>query len=179
MIDIFVRTNTPIADVQAALSGFNCNRVMVRNGGPTEVWQRIEDGWRKDQPGLYLYEDLVSTYVDFHACRYERSSMLSDLVIDGMTLHLDSVEAEEWLAAMEKHRYALEDAIGCSVNVEHGAKMIVCAAPLFAVSAFKKFLEPDTTVGRKLLGWVDRILSAGADQVGAAIAIRQACNAGV
>ena len=180
MIDVFLRTNTPIADVKAALSGFDCNCVLVRNGGPTELWERSPDGWKKGAAGMTLYEDLTPTFIGFSGYRYERPGCLSDLVkkpgcYDGMPLDLDSVEAEEWLASMAwpGHRYALEDAIDCSINVEHEGEVIECAAPTFALSDFKNLLDPDTPLGQKLLAWVDQILQAGADQVGAAISVQR------
>ena len=171
MIDVFLRTNTPIAGIPAALAGFDCERICVRNGGPTEVWQRTPDGWIKDQPGMTLYDDLVPAYIDLSAFRYDRATVTSGVVSDGLTLRLSDVEASEWLAAMEEHRYAIEDAIGCSVNVDNAGRTIDCAAALFAVSDFKNITDPAIPLGKKLLAWVDRIVARGADQVGIAISL--------
>lgn len=173
MIDVFLRANTPIADIPKVLAGFDCNRVSVRNGGPTEIWQQTPKGWQKDTPGMTLYEDLTAAYIDLVAYRYERVGYISDLVGDGMVLHLPDTEATEWLVTMEPHRYAIEDAIGCSVNVEHAGQSYVCAAPTFAVSEFKNLTDPATVLGRKILDWVNQIIAAGADQVGMSISVKE------
>lgn len=173
MIDVFLRTNTRITDIPKALAGFDCSRICVRNGGPTEIWQRTEEGWQKDTPGMTLFEDLTSDYIDLIAYRYERVGYISDLVGDGMVLHLDDTEAAEWLAAMEPRRYTIEDAIGCSVNVEHAGQSYVCAFPTFAVSDFKNLTDPATVLGRKILDWVNQIIAAGADQVGMSISVNE------
>lgn len=171
MIDVFLFANTPITNVQAALAGFDCKRVMVRNGGPTEVWQRTPAGWQQDTPGMTLFDDLKADYIGFVAYRYERAGFISGLVGDGMVMPLTGDEAAEWLAVMEPHRYAIEDAIGCSVNVETGGKSYVCAAPIFAISDFKEITDPSTALGVKILVWVKQIQDAGADQVGMSISV--------
>lgn len=169
MIDIFIRANTPIADIPKVLSGFDCNRVLVRNGGPTTIWQRTAAGWAMDEPGMTLYEALSADYVSL--CAY-RADAGGSVPVDGvMMLTLDNEEAREWLASMEYHRYALEDAIGCTVRVEHQGGEIVCAAALFALSDFKWMNRASPELAKKILSWTDTALAAGADQIDAAIAI--------
>lgn len=168
MIDVFIRTNTPIHDVREAFSGFDCNRVCVRNGGPTELWQRTADGWHRDNPGMTLYEDLCAVFIGFDA--YLLNGVISAPVDDGMLLNLDRGDATEWLASMERHRYALEDAIGCSIGVEHEGRVIECASATFGLSEFKALVESSTPLGKRLLEWVDHALAAGADQVSVSIA---------
>lgn len=177
MIDAFLRTNTPITDIPKALSGFDCNCVLVRNDGPTEIWHRTDEGWERSQPGMTLYEDLRPDYIDL--CAYRSEWAASDLVEGGMPLVLEHGEAQEWLAAMERNRYALEDAIGCTVAVEHEGQEIICASALFALSEFKSLSKPSTALDKKILAWVDRALAAGADQVGVAIAIASTKGGGL
>lgn len=174
MIDVFIRVNTPIADIPKALSGFDCKRVLVRNGGPTEVWhQTADEGWRRDEPGMTLYEDLRPDYIDMAA--YLLDGVVTSPVGDGMPLRLNCAEAREWLTAMERHRYALEDAIGCRVNVERGGEVIVCAAADIALSEFKSITDMSTPLAHKILAWIDRALASGADQINVCIAVaRQA-----
>lgn len=120
---------------------------------------------------MVLYDDLESSYIDFDAFRSEYAA--SVLVADGMMLRLSDVEAIEWLKMMEAHRYAIEDAIGCTVNVEHAGRSFVCAAAILAISDFKSMTSPITPLTQKLVAWVDQIHAAGADQVGISIAVRE------
>ncbi|QTF59099.1 hypothetical protein [Stutzerimonas frequens] len=172
MIDVFIRTNTAIADIAKALSGFDCNRVQIRNGGPTEIWQRTAEGWVADEPGMTLYEALCADYVSLAAYRADACGSVP--LEDVPHLLLEGGEAKQWLAYMERYRYALEDAIGCTVSVEHQDKEIVCASALFPLSEFKslhRYSAAPTELAKMILSWVDRALAAGADQVDAAIAI--------
>lgn len=169
MIDILLHANTPVIDIPKALSGFDCNRALVRNGGPTEIWQRTADGWALDKPGMTLYEDLSAEHISL--CAY-RAEACGSVPVEGVTvLTLDGEEAFEWLTSIERHRYALEDAIGCTVSVEHQDKEIVCASALFSLSEFKSLNRTSTDLGKKIQAWVDSALKASADQVEAAIAI--------
>ncbi|MCA7889054.1 hypothetical protein LGM58_38395 [Burkholderia contaminans] len=170
MIDVFLRVNTPIPDIPKALAGFDCSRVLVRNGGPTEVWKRTADRcWMRDQPGMTLYEDLRPDYIDLAA--FLSRGVVTGPVGDGMPLLLDPMEAREWLAAMEQHRYAFEDAIGCTVGVEHEDKDIVCAAAHFGLSEFKSMMNWSSPLAQRILVWSDRALAAGADEICASVAI--------
>lgn len=172
MIDVFIRTNTAIADIAKALSGFDCNRVQIRNGGPTEIWQRTAEGWVVDEPGMTVYEALSADYVSLAA--YRADAYGSVPVEDVPPLLLEEHEAKQWLEFMERHRYALEDVIGCTVCVEHQDKEIVCASALFPLSEFKslhRYSAAPTDLASRILGWTDRALADGADQIDAAIAI--------
>lgn len=169
MIDVFLRTNTPIRDIRKALGGFDCNRVCVRNGGPTEIWQRTAHGWERDVPGMTLFEDFRPDYIGLDAHR--REGVVSRPVGDAKPLRMDRTEAQDWLAAMEPNRYALEDAIGCTVGVEHEGKAIVCAWAFIPMSEFKSMTMPTTPLAQKILAWADRALKAGADEISATIAI--------
>lgn len=173
MIDVFLRTNTPITDIPKALSGFDCQRVLVRNGGPTEIWQRTPEGWARDQPGITVYEDLSHDHIELAA--YRAGAGGSAPVEDIPTLLLEGADASEWLAYMERYRYSLEDAIGCNVDVELQDKTITCAAALFPLSEFKSFHRAPAIpkeLARKILDWVEHALAAGADQIDAVIATR-------
>lgn len=167
MIDVFLQTNTRIADVRAVLAGFDCQRVLVRNDGPTEVWKRTTAGWEQESPGMTLFEDLTPEYIDLVAYNFKRPGSCSELVGDGMVLVLSDDEAAEWLATAAPHRYVIEDAIGCTVNVV--GKDFVCAAPTFAISEFKRITDVETALGRKILAWIGQVQAAGADQVGMSI----------
>lgn len=172
MIDVFLETNTRIADVRAVLAGFDCHCVKVRNGGPTEVWKRTAAGWEQDTPGMTLFEELTPEYIDLVAYHFKRPGSCSELVGDGMVLVLSNEEAAEWLATVAPHRYVIEDAIGCSVNVDAGGKTYICAAPTFAISEFKRITDVETALGRKILAWITQVQAAGADQVGMSITIK-------
>jgi hypothetical protein len=118
---------------------------------------------------MTLFEDLCPDYVDLAA--YRLDGVTSSPVGDGMPLRLDRAEAEEWLTAMEPHRYALEDAIGCTVGVDDEGHEIVCAAADLAVSKLKSMTHERTALAQKILVWIDRALATGADQVNVCIAV--------
>lgn len=167
MINVFLKANAPIADIPRALSGLDCERVQVRNGGPTEVWMRSADGWRRDAPGMTLFEDLQPGFVYLEA--YRLDGVMSHPVNEGMPLRLEHTQAREWLAAMERHRYALEDAIGCSIDVLHDGQWVTCASALLPLSEFKSLICTKTPLSTLILAWVDRALAAGADQISVSI----------
>ncbi|GGM25271.1 hypothetical protein ACFQDN_21825 [Pseudomonas asuensis] len=168
MIDVFIRTNTTITDIAKALSGFDCNRVQVRNGGPTEIWQRTSEGWVVDEPGMTLYEDLSANYIELYG--YVTKHGLTE-PINAPSLRLSGDEAGEWLASMERRRYLLEDSIGCSVNVAVDGRIVKCAVATFALSEFKqRAIEPGTELNDKILVWAADMLKAGADAIDVCIA---------
>lgn len=164
MIDVFIRTNTPIDDIPKALSGFAAgSTVQVRNGGPTEVWVHTPNGWVKDRPGMTLLECLSSDYIEL--CGYVNKWAFSEPV-DAKSLRLTEDEAKQWLASMERHRYLLEDGIGCSVNIEVDNHTLTCAVATFALSEFKQHVtKPGTELNDKILAWADDMLKAGADAI--------------
>ncbi|QUE78367.1 hypothetical protein KCX70_23040 (plasmid) [Stutzerimonas stutzeri] len=170
MIDVFIRANTAVADIAKALSGFDCNRVQIRNGGPTEIWQRTAEGWVKDQPGMTLYEDLSANYIELYG--YVTQCGLTE-PINAPSLRLSGGEAEEWLMSMERHRYLVEDGIGCSVNADVDGRIIKCAVVTFALSEFKqRAIKPGTELNDRILLWADDMLRAGADAIDVCIAKR-------
>lgn len=174
MIDVFIEVNTPIADIRQALNGFACNRVLIRNGGPTEVWQRTGNVWAKTRPGMCLFEDLCSKYVGFFAYYGEGCGML---LVEGFPeLILSHDEAREWLSSMRCNHYKIEDAIGSSVGVTVDGREIHCASADIAISEFKSFHYEPTALNRKILDWTRGALSAGADQISAAISINPFTN---
>lgn len=171
LIDAFLRTNTKLNDVGKVLHGFDCQRVMVRNAGlPTELWQRTADGWRRDRPQMTLFDDLCPKAVELSAFRTAPGGAVIEFVGDDpMALRFNEVEAAEWLAAMEPHRYAVEDAIGCTGGIE-GCEAL-CAIATFPLADFKSMTVPKTQLGQRVVKWIDRVHAAGADQVGATISI--------
>lgn len=171
MIDIFIKTNTPIDDIPKALSGFaDGSRVQVRNGGPTEVWVYTTNGWIKDRPGITLYEDLSADHIELFG--YVTKWGLTE-PISAPPLRLAEDEAKEWLASMERRQYLLEDGVGCSVNVDVDGRIVTCAVATFALSEFKQHvIQPGTELNNKILIWVDGILKAGADAIDVCIAKR-------
>lgn len=171
MIDVFIKTNTPIDYIPKALSGLaEGSRVQVRNGGPTEVWAHTTKGWVKDQPGMTLYEDLSADHIELWG--YVTKWGLTE-PINAPSLRLTEDEAEEWLASMERRRYLLEDGIGCSVNVDVDGRIVKCSVATFALSEFKQYaIEPGTKLNDKILVWADGMLKAGADAIDVCIAKR-------
>ncbi|WP_107329143.1 hypothetical protein [Metapseudomonas otitidis] len=169
MIDIFLRSAMPVSDIPKMLSGFDCDRVLVRSGGPTSIWQRSADGWAVDVAGMTLYEDLCADHISL--CAFRSDGLITAPVEGEMVLLLEGHEAREWLKSMECYRYAVEDAIGCTVCVDHSGEEILCASALFALSEFKSLNSASTELAKKILAWVDQALAAGADQIEAAIAI--------
>jgi len=169
VIDVFVRTNTPISDIPKALSGLaDGSRVQVRNGGPTEIWEHTPKGWVKGQPGMTLYEDLSADYVELlgYVTKYGHTKP-----IDAPSLRLASDEAKEWLVSMQRHRYLLEDGIGCSVDADVDGRIVNCAVATFALSEFKqRAIQPGTDLNEKILVWADDMLKAGADSIDVCIA---------
>lgn len=171
MIDVFLRSNTLIPDIRKALGGLDCNCVLVRNGGPTEIWQRMADGWERDTtPGMTFFEDLLPSYLYFSAFRSEAGGVGNHQVDEVMSLPLSCDEAREWLASMDPHRYALEDALACTVSVA-GVEN-ACVVALFSMAEFKSMTRPSTLLAQKILEWVDRALAAGADRICAVISFR-------
>ncbi len=171
MIDVFLRASTPIADIHKVLGGLDCNHVQVRNcGQPTEMWQRKNDGWKRDTtPGRCLYKDLLPDYLGFSAFRSEAGGAGSHLVDEAIDLLLSCGEAREWLEEMALHQYALEDAIGFRHRVD-GVEN-ACAVALLSMSDFKAMTKPSSPLKQKILEWVDRAQAAGADQIGVIIAV--------
>lgn len=139
---------------------------MVRNGGPTEVWERGPNGWAKRTPGLTLYEHLSHEHVQLIAYTVDFGGCMSDLVGDGMSMMLTREEAAEWLQHMKRYQYQLEDAIGCSINVESGR---LCALASFPLGEFKTMVDKNASWGGKVADWVLQCQKAGADEVGIAI----------
>lgn len=174
MVDVFIRTNTPIGDLKKALAGFECNCVMVRDAGaPTEFWRRAgsQAEWALDEaPGFSLFEDLTPDCILLEALLSE-GAVSRQLEGDRMSMFLDRESAQEWLDAMKCHRYAFEDAIGCSVGVTYEERDHHCAAAIFPLSTFKGFMQPVTPVMQKVLAWCDAALVAGADEISAAISV--------
>lgn len=166
MIDVFLNTNTPIKDIPRALRGFESSCVMVRNGGPTEIWQEGPSGWAKREPGLTLYDDLSHEHIELVAYTVDFGGCMSDLVGDGMPLLLTSEEASEWLQHMRRYQYQLEDAIGCSINVKSGP---LCALAAFPLGEFKTMVDENASWGGKVVDWVLKAQRAGADEVGIVI----------
>ena len=122
---------------------------------------------------MTVYEDLSHDYIDLAAYR---AGAGGSAPVEGMpSLLLEDADASEWLAYMERYRYSLEDAIGCTVGVEHQGKTVTCAAALFPLSEFKSLHRAPAMpreLARKILDWIERALAAGADQIDAAIAIK-------
>ncbi|MBZ0287583.1 MAG: hypothetical protein K8I30_08205 [Anaerolineae bacterium] len=171
MIDVFLRTNTLIADIHKALGGLDCNHVQVRNcGQPTEMWQRAGDGWKcASSPAVTLYEDLLPDYLSFSAFRSEAGGAGTHFVDEVMGLLLSCDEARGWLAEMVPHQYEIEDAIGFTHRVD--GVVNACAVALLSMSDFKAMTQPSNPLAQKILEWVDRAQTAGADQIGVTIAL--------
>lgn len=168
-VDVFLKTNTPIQDVPAALRGFDCQRVQVRNGGTTETWERGAGGWRK-QPRIGCYEDLCSDCVEFSAYTVAFGGGGDPIDGDGMLLSLSEDEATDWLRHMERYKFRLEDAIPCSIQTASGHH---CALAVFPLGEFKTMVEPDAIWGPRVIDWVRRLRSAGADEVSVAISYKK------
>lgn len=171
MIDAFLSMNTPLSDIPAALAGFDCHRVMVRDGGQTEIWQKTAEGWQMSEPGMTLFEDLSPEFVEFHAYISAPKSASTRPVegLSGLTLSLE--EGVQWLSAMERHRYAVEDSIGCGVNVADRGKTLNCAASQLSVTDFKRMIPSEGALAEKLFAFVEQALSHGADEICMAVLI--------
>ena len=165
MIDAFLKTNTPILDIASALSGFDSQRVLVRNGGPTEVWERGENGWTLGQPGFTGFNVLCPDHIELVAYTAAFGGGSSELVGDGLALSLTYDEAVAFLAYMERFQYQLEDAIGCSINVSGRS----CALACFPLGEFKTMVDRTAIWGPKVMDWVIQAQKAGADEVGLVI----------
>jgi hypothetical protein len=61
--------------------------------------------------------------------------------------------------------YQLEDAIGCSIDVQGR----ICALACFSLYDFKTIVDKDASWGPKVVEWVIRAQKAGADEVGLVI----------
>lgn len=166
MIDVFLKTNTPIGvgDIATALSGFDAKCVQVRNGGPTEIWERGEKGWAR-QSDFFGFNVLCPELIELVAYTVAFGGGFSDLVGDGMVLRLTDEEALAFLAHMERYKYQLEDAIGCSVNVSGRS----CASANLPLSEFKTMVDKNAVWGPKVVDWVTQAQKAGADEVGLVI----------
>lgn len=165
MINVFLKTNTKIKDIPSALSGFDCQYVQVRNGGATEVWEKSSSGWRK-QPGIGRYEDLCPDHIEFIAYTVIFGGGYGEAIDDCVSLTLQKDEAVAWLQHMERYKYNLEDAIGCSINVESGHH---CALAILSLGKFKTMVDVDAIWGTRVVEWFNRAKIAGADEVGVAI----------
>lgn len=165
MIDVFLKTNTPIQDIPSALSGFQSRRVQVRNGGTTETWEKTSSGWRK-QPRIGCYEDLCPDHIELIAYTVVFGGGYGEAINDCISLTLPENEAVAWLRHMESYKYDLEDAIGCSINVGSGRH---CALAIFALGEFKTMVDRDAIWGARVVDWFNRAKIAGADEVGIAI----------
>lgn len=165
MIDAFLRTNTPIQDIPSALSGFDSHCVQVRNGGPTEVWERGPNGWARRKPGLTIFDNLCHEHMELIAYTVAFGGGFSETVGNGMPLPFTDEEAAALLAHMERYQYQLEDSIGCSIDV-HGR---TCALACFSLCEFKTMVDKDACWGSKVVDWVIRAQKAGADEVGLVI----------
>ena len=163
MIDIFLKTNTPILDIASALSGFDSQCVLVRNGGPTEVWERGENGWI--QTGYIGFNVLCPDHIELVAYTVSFDGGSSELVGDGLVLQLTDEEAVAFLAYMERFQYQLEDAIGCSIDVSGRS----CALACFPLGEFKTMVDRNAIWGPKVVDWVIQAQKAGADEVGLVI----------
>lgn len=176
LIDVFLKTNARIEDIPAALSGFTCQRILVRNGGPSQLWQRNGDAWQQTEPGMTLYEQLTSEYISFYAYTLDRANNSSTLVdgdINIISVLLSAPESEAWLESMLKHRYLLEDRIDSTVNAIVNKKTIVCGTASFSILDFKNTLDIESKLGHRLLEWVNRIVPLGADQVVICISLKK------
>lgn len=165
MIDVFLKTNTPILDMVSALSGFDSQCVQVRNGGPTEVWERGEKGWAQCQQAYMGFNMLCHEHIELIAYTVAFGGGSSELVNDGMVLPFTDKEAVAFLAYMEQFQYQLEDAIGCSISVSGRS----CALASFPLSEFKVMVDKTAIWGPKVVDWVIQAQKAGADEVGLVI----------
>lgn len=165
MIDVFIKTNTPISDIPTALSGFDSKRVQVRNGGATEVWERSDQGWSKDQSGFTLFNQLCPDLFELVAYSAVFGGGYSELIGDGMVLSFANEEAGSLLAYLERYQYQLEDAIGCSINAAGRS----CALACFPLGTFKAMVDKEASWGGKVVDWVINVQKAGADEVGLVI----------
>lgn len=165
MIDVFLKTNTVIKDIPSALSGFDCQCVQVRNGGATETWKKSSSGWRK-QPRIGCYEDLCPDHIELIAYTVVFGGGYGEAIDDCMSLTLHKDEADAWLRHMERYKYDLEDAIGCSIYANSGRN---CALAIFALGKFKTMVNVDAIWGPRIVEWFNLAKIAGADEVGIAI----------
>ena len=120
---------------------------------------------------MHLYSNLCAKHIELfgYVNRYGFSEP-----VNAPSLRLTEDEAKQWLAAMERHQYRLEDGIGCSVNVDVDNHTVVCAAATFSLLDFKQYvIQPGTELNDKILAWADDILKAGADAIDACISIRK------
>jgi hypothetical protein len=171
MIDVFINTQAPITDVPAFLAGLGDQRVKLRDGGPTQVWERHAGTWQRDErPGLTLFEDLCPQRIEFTA--YRLDGVMADLVQDGMTLGLEDAEAADWFGLAESHRYKIEDGIGCSCNADHKGGVIEMAMAELDPVDFVNIVDPDSDLGRKVADWARDAVAAGANRLTAFISIK-------
>jgi hypothetical protein len=175
LIDVFLRTNTRIEDIPAVLSGFTCQRILVRNGGPSQLWQKSGDTWEQTEPGMALYEDLTTEHISFYPYVLDRknnSSMTIEGDINELSIILTETESKDWLDSMLSHRYLLEDQIDSTVNAIVNKKTIACGTASFSVIDFKNTLNLETELGHRLLDWVNRMIPLGTDQVVICISLK-------
>lgn len=173
MIDVFLHSNHRIENVEAFIAGLPCSRVMVRDGGPTEVWERVNGMWKKALPGMTLFEDLTSELIEFCAYRYSPANV-TDYPIEGDEgrIRLSAQDAALWLELVGNRRYVIEDGIGCSVDVSDGDGFRECACGGIGVRDFKDIADPATDLGRRLQEWCEKAIAAGADQIVAFFSIK-------
>ncbi|MBP8275345.1 MAG: hypothetical protein KAX55_00430 [Propionivibrio sp.] len=175
MIDVFLRSNHRIEDVGAFIAKLDCSRVMVRDGGPTQIWERVAKTWQKSLPGMTLFEDLTAELIEFCPYRYSATD-ITDYPIDGeaaLQFRLSPEDAATWLTLANKRQYVIEDGIGCSVDVPDGEGYRECACCDIAVRDFKDIADPATDLGDRLQKWCERAIAAGADQIVAFISTRK------
>lgn len=170
MIDVFVKVNTPMKDVPAMLDGMDASCVMVRNGGPTEVWEKQGGEWQSREPGMTRYDALASDIVELVAYDVTFGGGFSELVGDGMGLRLSKDEADAFITDMKKYHYRVEDAIGCSVNVDGRS----CALACFPLGEFKTMVDLKAPWGSPVADWINHVKKAGADEVGIVISHKNA-----
>ena len=187
MITMWLRSMAPIPHVPTALAGFpDGSRVIVRDGGPTQLWTSGPYGWRREEPGMTLFDDLEPSHVSFDAYYFSRASVTNMMVRDAATLRLDEPDAAAWLDAMEPHRYTIEDAIGCTIDVDATLDghpeaqdsiypdFIECVLASFPTSQMKSMTDPKDPVGARLLAWIDQVAPLGADEISVTIPVRRA-----
>jgi hypothetical protein len=164
MIDVFIKTNSPIKDVQTSLSGFAVGTlVQVRNGGATELWNCTPAGGEKVDQGMSIFEKLLPEHIEFFG--YVNFYGYTEPV-NAVSLKLTQNESKEWLTSMERHRYLIEDGIGCSVDMKINDRTVTCAVATFALSTFKQHvISPGTELNNKILAWAGEMLKAGADAI--------------
>lgn len=166
MIDVFLHSNHRIEDIGAFIAGLPCTRVQVRDGGPTQVWERVNGRWKKALPGMTLFEDLTPELIEFCAYRYSVANV-TDCPVEGdeRQIRLSPQDAAIWLELVGNRRYVIEDGIGCSVDVPDGDGFRECACCGIGVRDFKDIADPATDLGRRLQEWCEKAVAAGADQV--------------